>query len=87
MPASYTITGAIENDRIVRLEKPASLPASRVRVPLEPRTRPSSQDRNGENLFVQPEQTDEHRSKPGAKPLTKEEIDALVAGLQEAANQ
>jgi hypothetical protein len=78
MPASYTITGTLETDRLVRLDKPVSLPDHRVRVTLEPLTRLSSQDRNGETLFVWLEQIHEQRSKLGIKSLTKAEIDAWI---------
>ena len=78
MPASYTTTGTIENDRLVRLDKPVSLPDHRVRVTLEPLRRISSQDRNGEALFIWLEQIHEQRNRMGIKALTKEEIDAWV---------
>jgi hypothetical protein len=71
MSASYTITGTLETDRLVRLDKPVSLPEQRVRVTLEPLRRVSFDDRNGEALFVWLEKIHEQRDKLGFKSLRR----------------
>ena len=75
MYASYTLTGTLETDQLIRLDKPVSLPGRRVRITLEPAF---SKDRNGETLFAWLEQVHERRKTLGIESLTKEEIDSWI---------
>jgi hypothetical protein len=49
MPASFTSTGTLETDQLVRLDKPVSLRECRVRVTLEPLL---PEERTGETLIA-----------------------------------
>lgn len=85
MQTSYTITGTLETDQLVRLDNPVSLPAQRVRITLEPIKTASSPNRNtGETLFQWLSQVHEQRTKLGIQSLSQEEIDAWVQEERES---
>jgi hypothetical protein len=78
---SYTITGTLETDQLVRLDNPVSLPARRVRITLKPLL---PEQRNGKTLieWVRKARTD-LKSK-GFQFRTKEDIDQQVREEREA---
>jgi hypothetical protein len=78
---SYTITGTLETDRLVRLDAPVSLPLRRVRITLEPLP---PEQRNGKTLVEWVRKARADLESRGFRFRTKEEIDQQVREEREA---
>jgi len=81
MQASYTFTGTLEGEQLVRLDKPALLPVRRVRITLEPLP---SEQRNGKTLIEWVRKTRADLKSKGFRFRTKEDIDRQIREEREA---
>jgi hypothetical protein len=78
---SFTSTGTLETDHLVRLDHPVSRPARRVRITLEPLL---PEQRNGKTLIDWLRMARADLKSKGFHFRTKEEIDQQVREEREA---
>jgi len=78
---SYTITGTLETDQLVRLDIPVSLHARRVSITLAPLL---PEQRNGKTLIAWVRKARADLKSKGFQFRTKEEIDQQVREEREA---
>jgi len=81
MQSSYTYTGTLENNQLVRLDAPVSLPMRRVRITLEPLPQ---EQRNGKTLIEWLRKTRADLQSQGFRFRTKEEIDQQIREERDA---
>ncbi len=81
MQASYTMTGTLETDQLVRLDAPVSLPVRRVRISLES---VAPQFCTGDKLIEHVRKLRANLEKSGFRFRSKEEIDQQIREEREA---
>jgi hypothetical protein len=82
MERVYVVTGTVENDQLIHLDKPLPITSKRVSVIVKPAE--SAKDCNGETLFAWLEQVHIRRNEMGVKSLTKQEIDDWIRQERES---
>lgn len=78
---SFTITGTLETDQLVRLDVPVSLPVRRVRITLEPVALELS---TGDGLIEHVRKLRANLEKNGFRFRSKEDIDQQIREEREA---
>lgn len=75
MEQTYTVTGTLENGRLIHLDEPLPIYTNRVSMIVKPAIR---NDRNGKTLVEWLRKIHARRDKLGVKSLTREEADAWI---------
>ena len=82
-PSSIEVSGEVRSDGTLALEEKVNLPPGRVRVTIQPLVAPPADD----PFWKCMQQIWDDQKARGHVPRTKEQIDAEVRGLRDAADE